>query len=140
MLARGTFHLNAASLKTTKNDAARRVRDTGASGSGFCILDSTLAVAGEIPVSKLRSMNGNPARIRLAQPLLARAPAVNPQSQFWGVSTGAGNFLADHPPGPNSGLDFSKIFRGLEDTWFQADLSAGSASRSARHRPPKRTP
>ena len=60
-----------------------------------------------------------------AQSLLARAPNVNPQAQIWGISTGAASFLADHLPRASSGLDFSKVFRGLEDTWFQADLNSG---------------
>ena len=60
-----------------------------------------------------------------AQALLARVGMVNPQSQVWGISTGSAGFLADNLPRSNSGLDFSHIFQGLEDTWFEADLSAG---------------
>jgi hypothetical protein len=50
---------------------------------------------------------------------------VKPDAQFWGIPTGLAGFLADHTPGVSSGLDFSKIFRGLEDTSFQANLNTG---------------
>jgi hypothetical protein len=60
-----------------------------------------------------------------AQPLLAHLASVNPQDQLWGISTGKGNFLAEHPPAANSGLDFTKIFQSLQDYWFEADFSAG---------------
>jgi hypothetical protein len=124
MLARGTFHLNTAKLNGAKSLRHGEYEIWG-QGSGFCILDSTLAVAGEIPVVEAALDEWKTGPHTAAQHLLARAAPVNPQSQFWGVSTGAANFLAEHPPGLNSGLDLSKIFRGLEDTWFQADLSAG---------------
>jgi hypothetical protein len=56
---------------------------------------------------------------------VGRAKPVDPQSQFWGVSTGFAGFLADNMPRAGSGLDFSKIFKGLEDTWFQANFTGG---------------
>ena len=51
--------------------------------------------------------------------------AASPATQFWGISTGVAGFLAEHMPRANNGVNFSRIFRGLEDTWFEADFSAG---------------
>ena len=50
---------------------------------------------------------------------------MHPQYQIWGISTGTGNFLVDHPPAPDSGLDFTTVFRNLQDYWFEADFSSG---------------
>ncbi len=129
MLARGTFHLNSAILKGGTKIRHGEYDIWGRSGGGFCILDSTLAVAGDVPAIEAAldewKSGGHPGGHTDAQPLLARAAAVNPQAQFWGVSTGFAGFLADHPPGASAGLDFSKIFKGLEETSFQADLSGG---------------
>jgi hypothetical protein len=125
MLARGTFHLNSATLTGVKKTRHGQYDIWGQGGSGFCLLDSTLAAAGEIPALEAALDEWTSGAHTAGQPLLARVSAVDPQSQLWGVSVGAGNFLADHPPAANSGLDLSKIFRGLQDTWFQADFSAG---------------
>jgi hypothetical protein len=128
MLARGTFHLNSATLKNVKRTRYGQYDIWGQGGSGFCIRDSTLAAAGELPVLEAALDEWKSGTHTAAQPLLAHAGGVNPQSQLWGVSTAAASFLADHPPGANSGIDFAKIFRSLQDTWFQADLSAGVRS------------
>lgn len=125
MLARGSFHPQAAGLKNAKKIRYGAYDILGAGSGGFCVLDSTLAVAGEIPAVEAALDEWKSGTHTGAQVLLDRLTGVSPQSQFWGVSTGAGNFLAEHPPGLSSGLDFSKIFRGLRDTWFQADFSAG---------------
>jgi hypothetical protein len=126
MLARGTFHLRSEKMKNVRKTRHGEYEILGDGGSsGFCVLDSTLAVAGEIAGIEAALDEWKNGTHTAAQPLLARLNGVSPQSQFWGVSAGAGNFLAEHPPGLNSGLDFSKIFKGLQDTWFQADLSAG---------------
>ena len=49
MLARGTFHLNPALLKSAHKTRHGKYDIWGLGSSGFCILDSTLAAAGEIP-------------------------------------------------------------------------------------------
>ena len=128
MLARGTFRLNSATLKNVKKTRHGQYDIWGLGAGGFCILDSTLAAAGEIPVLEAALDEWTSGSHTAAQPLLAHVASVNPQSQLWGISTGTGNFLADHPPAANSGLDLSKIFRGLQNTWFQADFSAGMRS------------
>jgi hypothetical protein len=128
MLARGTFHLNSTTLKNMKKTRHGQYDIWGQGANGFCILDSTLAAAGELPALEAALDEWTSGSHMAAQPLLSRVAGVNPQSQLWGISTGAGNFLADHPPAANSGLDFSKIFRGLQEYWFQADISTGMRS------------
>ncbi len=125
MLARGTFHLNSAPLKGVQITRHGEYEIRGRGAAGFCILDSTLAAAGDIPAVEAALDEWKTGSHTAAQPLLARAASVSPQAQFWGISTGVAGFLADHPPTVASGLDFSKIFRGLENTSFQVDLSAG---------------
>jgi hypothetical protein len=125
MLARGTFHLNTVMLKNAQKSRHGQYDIWGLGASGFCILDSTLAAAGEIPALELALDEWTSGAHTAAQPLLARVAAVNPQDQIWGISTGSGNFLAEHPPAAGSVLDFSKIFRSLEDYWFEADFGAG---------------
>lgn len=125
LLARGTFHINPESLKGMQKTRHGDYEIWGRGTGGFSILDSTLAVAGDQPAIiaaldewKSGSHNG-------AQPLLARVTSISPQAQFWGVSTGLAGFLAEHPPAVMPGLDFSRIFAGLQDTWFQVDLTSG---------------
>jgi hypothetical protein len=125
LLARGTFHLNEAPLKDTQRTRHGEYEIRGKGSSGFCILDSTLAAAGEIPAIEAALDEWKSGTHTAARPLLARVAGVKPDAQFWGISTGLAGFLADHTPGVSSGLDFSKIFRGLEDTSFQANLSTG---------------
>jgi len=125
LLARGTFHLNSATLKGAKKTRHGQYDIWGLGASGFCILDSTLAAAGDIPAVEAALDEWTSGTHTAAQPLLARLAGINPQSQLWGISIGTGNFLADHPPAAKSGLDFSRIFTSLHDYWFQADFSAG---------------
>lgn len=125
MLARGTFHLNSGSLTGVRVTRHGEYEIRGRGAGGFCILDSTLAAAGDIPAIEAALDEWKTGSHTAAQPLLARAGNINAQAQFWGISTGLAGFLADHPPTVASGLDFSKIFRGLDNTSFQVDLSAG---------------
>jgi hypothetical protein len=125
LIARGTFHLNSApptgASKVRHGDYEIWRRGMG----GFCVLDATLAVAGDMPAVEAALDEWKSGSHTAAQPLLARVSMVNPQSQVWGISTGSAGFLADNLPHSNSGLDFSRIFHGLEDTWFEADLTMG---------------
>jgi hypothetical protein len=125
MLTRGTFHLSSEPLKGMTKTRHGEYDIWGRAAGGFCILDSTLAVAGDVPAIEMVLDEWKSGSHTGAQPLLARAAGLNPQSQFWGVSTEFGGFLADHSAASHPGLDLSKLFRGLEDTSFQADLSAG---------------
>jgi hypothetical protein len=125
LLARGTFHLNGAPLKDTQRTRHGEYEIVGKGSAGFCILDSTLAVAGEIPAIEAALDEWKSGAHTAAKPLLARVSGINPQAPLWGISTGLAGFLADHTPGITSGLDLSKIFRGLDDTSFQVDLTTG---------------
>jgi hypothetical protein len=125
LMARGTFHIHSERAVNVKRIRHGDYTIVASGMAGYCILDSTLAIAGEIGVMEAALDEWKSGTHNQAQPLLARVAGVNPQSQFWGVSTGAGNFLADHAPMAGTGLDFSKIFRGLQETWFQADFSTG---------------
>jgi hypothetical protein len=125
MVARGTFHLNPALLKNMHKTRHGQYDIWSQGENGFCILDSTLAAAGDLPTLEAAIDEWKSGAHTAAQPLLARVTSVSPQSQLWGVSVGSGNFLADHPPAANSGLDLSTVFRNLQNYWFQADVSAG---------------
>jgi hypothetical protein len=125
MLARGTFHLNPSTLKDMKKIRRGQYEIWARGDSGFCVLDSTLAAAGDLFSVEAALDEWTSGTHTAAQPLLARATAVNPQSQLWGISTGRGSFLAEHSPAASSGLDLSAIFRNLHDYWFETDFSAG---------------
>ena len=101
----------------------------GQGTSGFCILDSTLAAAGDLSAVIAALDEWKSGSHTAAQPLLARASGVETRAQLWGVSTGLSSFLAEHSPGAGSGIDMSKILQGLEDTSFGADLSMGLFAR-----------
>ncbi len=126
LVARGTFRLNEASLVK----GAKRMKHgeyniwTGTNGA-FCVLDATLVAAGDLSSVEAALDEWKSGKHNAAQSLLARAKDVDPGSQFWGVSSGFAGFLADHMPRAASGVDFSRVFRGLEDTWFDADFSKG---------------
>lgn len=123
LLARGTFHVNPEPLKDAQTVRHGGYAITASGSNGFCILDATLAAAGDLPSLEAALDEWKSGAHTAARPLLARAGQVAPGSQFWGVSTGFAGFLAEHMPRAASGIDFSKIFKGLEDTWFQADFS-----------------
>lgn len=125
MLARGTFHIETATMKGMQKTRHGNYDIWGRESGGFCILDSTLAIAGDVPAVEAALDEWKSGSHTAAQPLLARVSSVSPQAQFWGISTGLAGFLAEHPPAANSGLDFSKIFSGLRDSWFQVDLASG---------------
>jgi hypothetical protein len=125
MLARGTFHVHSEKMTGAKKVRHGQYEIVTSGMNGYCVLDSTLAVAGEVPAIESALDEWTSGTHTVIQPLLARATQVNPQSQFWGISVGPANFLAAHPPGIGTGIDFSRIFQGMQDTWFQTDLGAG---------------
>jgi hypothetical protein len=131
LLARGTFKINPEPIQQTQAKLVRHgdYNIWSLETSGFCILDTTLAAAGDLKSLEAALDEWKSGSHTAAQPLLTLAKPVDPKAQFWGVSTGFANFLADNMPraaaGRGAGIDFSRIFRGLEDTWFQADFSSG---------------
>lgn len=124
LLARGTFPLHppAPNAKPVRHG---RYTIQAFDDSGFCILDGTLAAAGDVKSLEAALDEWTSGTHTAAPPLLARARSVDPGSQFWGVATGFASFFSDNMPRTASGVDFSKIFRGLQDTWFQADFTTG---------------
>ncbi len=130
LLARGKF-----AVKLSEVQGLKRVRHgqynlyqmpTTGGNSGFCILDQTLAAAGTMEALTAALDEWVSGQHTAAQPLLAKAAGISAKAQFWGISSGFASFVADHLPGMTSGnVDFSKIFRGVQDTWFDMDLSKG---------------
>jgi hypothetical protein len=130
LLARGNFQIKPEPVQQAKAKAIRHGDYTiwSFTDSGFCVLDKTLAAAGDLKSLEAALDEWKSGSHSGAAPLLAHAKQIDPQTQFWGVSTGFAAFLADNMPrvgGRAGGIDFSKIFRGLEDTWFEADFSTG---------------
>lgn len=125
LLARGTFHLKPGLLPNTASTRHGQYEIWGDSHNGYCILDPTLAAAGDVAAVKAALDEWTSGTHTGAQHLLTYVSAVNPQFQIWGVSAGTGNFLAEHPPAAGSGFDLSQIFRSLHDYWFEADFSSG---------------
>jgi hypothetical protein len=127
LLARGKFHVNTTTSRELKlvrhGDYNIYVNPDGS--AGFCILDSTLAVAGELPAIEAALDEWKSGSHNAAQPLAGRLSAVSPSVQLWGVSTGVARFLARYMPHAGNGVNFSRIFEGLEDTWFEADFTSG---------------
>jgi hypothetical protein len=131
LLARGNFNVHPDALPQTQTKLIHHGQYTIRSldTSGLCILDKTLAAAGDLTSLEAALDEWKSGTHKAAQPMLARAKEINPTMQFWGVSTGFAGFLADNMPRAGAagggGIDFSRIFRGLEDTWFQADFTSG---------------
>ncbi len=133
-LARGTFHIDQSKIdaKTFKKVLYRGyvLTVTQKEETGFCIMDNTLAIAGPIASMKaaldhyLSAKPGTPTRDN-SSVLLDQARAVPQQFQVWSVSTGAADFLATNLPHDGNAANFGKIFRSMENTHFEADLSRG---------------
>ena len=125
LLARGKFNLKqdaASGLKLVRHGQySIRVTDN----SGFCILDSTLAAAGELPAVEAALDEWARGTHAAAGPLLANVASLSGQTPLWGVSTGFAKFLADYLPRAGNGVDFSVIFRGIESSWFSASVESG---------------
>jgi len=94
--------------------------------SGFCILDSSLAVAGEVPAieAALDEWQQRGAH-KGADQLLASVTSVSDQAALWGVSTGFASFIASNLPNAGNGIDFAAIFKGIESSWFSASVGSG---------------
>lgn len=93
--------------------------------SGYCILDSTLAAAGDVAAVEAALDEWQRGTHQAGEPLLKTLADLNPQTQLWGVSTGFAAFLAGNLPRAGNGIDFSAIFKGIESTWFSASASSG---------------
>jgi hypothetical protein len=125
LLARGVFRLNPATLRGLRKTRHGRYDIWGQGAGGFCILDSSLAAAGDTDAVAEALDEWTSGTHTGARKLLAEAAGVSESAQIWGVSSGIADFLVDNLPMMNGGMDFSRIFRGLADVWFEADLTAG---------------
>lgn len=129
LLARGTFRLNAAVLKgvpKTRHGVYDIWNQASANRtSGFCILDASLAAAGDVAAIEEALDEWTAGAHTGAKALLARADGVSATAPVWGVSAGTASFLTNNLPMMANGVDFTPIFRGLTDVWFEADFSGG---------------
>ncbi len=128
LLARGKFNLKqqvAPQLKTVRHGQYNILVDPAHPASGFCILDSSLAAAGEVAAIEAALDEWKSGTHKSAQPLLKTVATLSDQTPIWGVSTGFATFLAGNLPRAGNGIDFSAIFRGIETSWFSATVASG---------------
>jgi hypothetical protein len=123
LLARGRFQVNPAATRQATKIRHGDYTIWARGSSGFCVLDGTLAAAGEITAVEAALDEWRHGNHTAARALVAQAAPVDPASQVWGVASGEGTFLAEHLPRGGTGLDFSKVLRELSNTWFEADLA-----------------
>ncbi len=125
LLARGNFNPNKPILPNLKVIRHGEYVVYTLDRAGYCILDKTLAVAGDLDAvygALDEWHSGNHAQ---AQPLLKVVAGMNEQTQLWGVSNGFAQFLASNLPKIGTGVDFASIFKGIESTWFSANVTSG---------------
>lgn len=127
LLARGRFKLTANPASHAKLVRHGAYNIWTLENSGFCILDNSLAAAGELKALEAALDEWTKGQHKAAQPLLAMSKGVAPTANLWGISTGFASFLASALPqgGVSGGIDFSKIFTGMKSSWFQADFTTG---------------
>jgi hypothetical protein len=127
LLARGRFKLTTYPASQAKLVRYGSYNIWTLENSGFCILDQTLAAAGELKALEAALDEWTRGQHKAAQPLLAMSKGVAPTANLWGVSTGFAGFLASVLPkgGVSGGIDFSRIFTGMKSSWFQADFATG---------------
>jgi hypothetical protein len=127
LLARGTFPLNAlAQAKRFSYHGYMILSKDGPQGTGgFCVLDSTLAAAGPLPALEAALDQYKSGNRKNAAVLLARARSIPENYQIWGVTAGNSNYISENIPGSSGAPDLGRIFRSLQDTFFEADLRNG---------------
>lgn len=129
LLARGTFHVTVPSDMKAHLKVLRyknyNLLVSSKDDAGFCVMDGTLAIAGPVSSMKAALDQYTSGGKQGSAGLLNLARAVPPQFQVWSVSTGGADFLANNLPREGNASNFGKIFRALQDTHFQADLSKG---------------
>ncbi len=125
LIARGKFNLKqdpAPGMKLVRYGQYNiHVLDT----NGFCILDNSLAAAGDVPAIEAALDEWQHGTHKAAQPLLATVASVTVDTPLWGTSSGFATFLAGNLPRAGNGVDFSAIFKGIESTWFSASVNTG---------------
>jgi hypothetical protein len=129
LLARGSFHLSTLGQAKKFNYHGYTIlskEGPQGTGGGFCILDSTLAAAGPLPALEAALDQYRSGNRKNAAALLSRARAIPENYQIWGVTSGNSTYISESMPGAAaSAPDLGRIFRSLQDTFFEADLSSG---------------
>jgi hypothetical protein len=128
MLARGRFNLKqdpAPGMKLVRHGQYNIHTDSSGAASGYCILDSSLAAAGDLAAVEAALDEWQHGTHKAAQPLLATVASLGPQTVLWGTSTGFAPFLANNLPRAGGVIDFSTLFKGIESTWFSAAVDSG---------------
>lgn len=125
LLARGNFHPNAEALQGVRKTRHGNYDIWGQENGGFCVLDPSLAAAGDVDAIKDALDEWTSGKHVTGPKLIAKASAVGEKAQIWGYSPGLPTFLIDNIPKTSTGIDFSRIFKGLDEVWFEADLSSG---------------
>ncbi len=123
LLARGNFHIGNIQGVTRSTYKGYAIYAHGE--GGYCLLDSTLAVAGQLPelhAALDQYKSGNRAATAA---LLVKAQAIPNLNQVWVVSAGGADFIARNLPQDGNGANFARIFRALQNTTFEADLRNG---------------
>jgi hypothetical protein len=130
LLARGSFHISSEAM--AKANGVRKLSYRGytiwtnaAQDAGFCILDPSLAIAGPIASMHDALDQYKAGDAKATAMLIGKAQTVPMQYQLWAVSLGGADFLANNMPDSGNAANFQKIFRSLENTFFEADLSHG---------------
>jgi hypothetical protein len=125
LAARGTFNLKqdpVSGLNLVRH-GQYNIRMSGT--AGFCILDSSLAVAGDLAAVEASLDEWQSGSHKEATALLNLASSLDPQVQLWGVSTGFATFLAASLPRTGNGIEFSALFKGIDSMWFSASVTSG---------------
>ena len=128
LLARGAFHFKAPDKAKKFNYHGYVILSNAGpeqAHAGFCVLDATLAAAGQLPALEAALDQYKSGKKNNAAALLTRARAIAESYQLWGVTAGRTNLFSENMPGASKGADFGRIFRSLENTLFEADLRTG---------------
>ena len=130
LLARGNFHVSSDAMTKVKD--LRRTQYKGYTlwinteqEAGFCIMDSTLAIAG--PTASMHAALDQYQKRSSSDPfpLLQKAMAIPLRNQVWLVANGGSDFFSNNAPDAGPAANFTRIFQSLETTQLQADLSRG---------------
>ena len=90
LMARGVFRLNNATLKGVAKTRHGSYTIWGREGGAFCILDSSLAVAGDMAAIEETLDEWVSGTHTGAKALLGRVGAAGENTQLWGISTERG--------------------------------------------------
>lgn len=124
LLARGRFTAPKQTPKDMKLVRHSPYNIYSSDTMGFCVLDGTLAAAGAVPAIEAALDEWRSGKHDNATSLLRGVAQLNDQTPLWGVATGFSDFLIKNIPSAN-GIDFAAIFRGIQESWFEARVATG---------------